>query len=116
LKPPIALLLIGGLLLAIAGTIDNSPASRKQSSLDAAGTAFRKYESAWRDAQKGLAERLERGEITSESDASKWFGSANAAAMKAAFQPLVETEYEAFGGDKWTAQSQAKFIRGYVNE
>lgn len=116
MKPPVALLLIGGLLLAIAGMLDGSPSSQRRPSLDAAGTAFRKYESAWRDAQKGLAERLERGEITSESDASNWFGSANAAAMKAAFQPLVETEYESFGGDKWTAQSQAKFIRGYVNE
>ena len=115
MKLPVALTLLGGVVV-ILGSMAGRPGAVKPPAEDPVGVAFSQYESAWRDAQRGLAERLERGEITTESEATKWFGSANAAAMKAAFQPLVDSEYEVFGGDKWTAASHAKHIRRYCRE
>jgi hypothetical protein len=45
--------------------------------VDDVSVAFLTYERAWRAAQKDLADRLDRGEITSEAMAAEWFGAAN---------------------------------------
>ena len=82
---------------------------------DDVAVAFRTYERAWRAAQGDLADRLERGEITSEAMAAEWFGAANAQARKESFLPLLRAESIGFGGDNWTAQKQAAWIRRYSN-
>jgi hypothetical protein len=82
---------------------------------DDVAAAFRAYERAWRAAQGDLADRLERGEITSEAMAAEWFGAANLQARKDSFLPLLRAESVAFGGDGWTAQKQAAWIRRYAN-
>jgi hypothetical protein len=82
---------------------------------DDVAAAFRTYERAWRAAQGDLADRLERGEITSEAMAAEWFGAANLQARKDSFLPLLRAESVAFGGDSWTAKKQAAWIRRYSN-
>jgi hypothetical protein len=82
---------------------------------DDVAVAFRAYERAWRAAQGDLADRLERGEITSEAMAAEWFGAANLQARKDSFLPLLRAESIGFGGDGWTAQKQAAWIRRYTN-
>ena len=82
---------------------------------DDVGQAFREYERNWRSLQRDLANRLDRGEITSEEQAAEWFGTANTEARRIAFTPLLRKEAEAFGGEKWTAKSHAAYIRRYFD-
>jgi len=105
---PALVAMIGGLLLLIPiGGGDVRPS-------DSVASAFDAYETLWRTAQGSLADRLESGEITSESAASDWFGEANKQARAVAFKPLLEAEYAVFGEEKWTAKKQAETIRGYA--
>lgn len=83
---------------------------------DPVGTAFSEHERLWRLAAGDLAKRLRSGEVKSEAAATEWFGAANREAQKRAFTPLVEAEYEQFGGDKWTAEKHAAALEGYANE
>jgi len=75
---------------------------------------FEAYRSAWIAAQQELARQLDGGAITSEAAATAWFRKANAAAMSSAFSPLANTEFDAFGGDKWTPKAHADYIRRYT--
>ena len=83
--------------------------------MDDVAVAFRQYEKAWRAAQGDLADRLERGEITSEAMAAEWFGAANAEARRIAFTPLLRLELSAFGGESWTAEKHSRYVRRYAN-
>ena len=82
---------------------------------DDVGQAFREYEKNWRSLQRDLANRLDRGEITSEEQAAEWFGTANTEARRLAFTPLLRKEAEAFGGEQWTAKGHAAYIRRYFD-
>jgi hypothetical protein len=83
--------------------------------MDDVSMAFAAYERAWRAAQGDLADRLDRGEITSEAMAAEWFGAANAEARRIAFTPLLRLESAAFGGENWTAEKHSRYIRRYAN-
>jgi hypothetical protein len=85
------------------------------SPVDDVGVAFREYERAWRAAQGDLADRLNRGEITSEAMAAEWFGAANQEARRIAFTPLLRLESAAFGGESWTPAKHGQYIRRYSN-
>jgi hypothetical protein len=109
---PCLLVLIGGAICLyprLAGGPADAPSS------DDAAVAFDRYETLWRDAQSALAEKLKSGEIKSEKDAGKWFAAANSAAMGIAFKPLLEQEADAFGGEQWTAEKHAEYIRRYAD-
>lgn len=82
---------------------------------DDVGVAFAAYERAWRAAQGDLADRMDRGEITSEAMAAEWFGAANQEARRIAFTPLLRLESAAFGGESWTAEKHSRYIRRYAN-
>ena len=82
---------------------------------DDVGQAFREYERTWRSLQRDLANRLDRGEITTEEQAVEWFGAANTEARRLAFTPLLRKEAEAFGGEQWTAKKHANYIRRYFD-
>lgn len=83
---------------------------------DDVAVAFLSYERAWRAAQGDLADRLDRGEITSETMAAEWFGAANAEARRIAFTPLLRLESAAFGGEGWTAEKHSRYIRRYAGK
>ena len=83
--------------------------------VDDVAVAFATYERAWRVAQGDLADRLERGEITSEAMAAEWFGAANQEARRIAFTPLLRLESAAFGGESWTPAKHGQYVRRYAN-
>lgn len=82
---------------------------------DDVGQAFREYERNWRSLQRDLANRLDRGEITTEEQAFEWFLAANTEARRIAFTPLLQAEQAEFGLEKWTAQKHAAYIRRYYD-
>lgn len=82
---------------------------------DDVSQAFREYETSWRSLQRDLANRLDRGEITSEEQAYEWFLAANTEARRIAFTPLLRKETEVFGVEKWTAKKHADYIRRYFD-
>lgn len=88
---------------------------QQQQPTDDVGQAFREYERNWRSLQRDLANRLDRGEITTEEQAAEWFGTANTEARRLAFTPLLRKEAEAFGGEQWTAKGHAAYIRRYFD-
>ena len=83
--------------------------------IDDVSQAFREYETSWRSLQRDLANRLDRGEITSEEQATEWFSAANVEARRLAFTPLLRKEAEAFGGELWTAKKHADYVRRYYH-
>jgi len=82
---------------------------------DDVGQAFREYERNWRSLQRDLANRLDRGEITTEEQAAEWFGAANTEARRLAFTPLLKAEAAVFGGEQWTAKKHADYVRRYFD-
>lgn len=82
---------------------------------DDVGQAFREYEKNWRSLQRDLANRLDRGEITTEEQAFEWFLAANTEARRIAFTPLLQAEQAEFGAEKWTAKKHANYIRRYFD-
>lgn len=114
-------LVVGGLLLwnQFSG---NSPAPKPDDVtpdpapvVDKSEQAFRDYERLWRIAQGELARKLRSGDIRTETQATEWFSRANNEALKTAFKPLADAEYERFGGEKWTAESHAKQAEEYAS-
>jgi hypothetical protein len=100
-------------ILTVTAAQTTPPDQRPQPPADDVAAAFRAYEAAWREAQGQLADRLESGEITSEKLAADWFGAANLEARKQAFLPLLRAESVVFGGEAWTAEKHAKYVRRY---
>jgi hypothetical protein len=100
-------------ILTVTAAQTTPPNNRPQPPADDVAAAFRQYEAAWREAQGQLADRLESGEITSEKLAADWFGAANLEARKQAFLPLLRAESVVFGGENWTAEKHARYIRRY---
>jgi hypothetical protein len=100
-------------ILTVTAAQTTPPDERPRPPADDVAAAFRAYEAAWREAQGQLADRLESGEITSEKLAADWFGAANVEARKQAFLPLLRAESVVFGGEAWTAEKHAKYVRRY---
>jgi hypothetical protein len=100
-------------ILNVTAAQTTPPDQRPQPPADDVAVAFRAYETAWRQAQNDLADRLDSGEITSEKLAADWFATANLEARKQAFLPLLRAEAVQFGGDNWTAEKHAQYIRRY---
>ncbi|MFN9294219.1 MAG: hypothetical protein ACK6EB_39560, partial [Planctomyces sp.] len=62
-----------------------------------------------------MAARRESGEITSENAAAEWFSVAGQEARKQAFLPLLRAESVVFGGEGWTAEKHARYVRRYAD-
>lgn len=82
--------------------------------VDKSEQSFRDYERLWRIAQGELARKLRSGDIKTETQATEWFSRANNEALKTAFKPLADAEYERFGGEKWTAEGHAEQAEEYA--
>ena len=102
-------------ILTVTAAQTTPPDDRPRPPADDVAAAFRQYETEWREAQGELADRLESGEITSEKAAADWFGIAGQEARKRAFLPLLRAESVVFGGDGWTAEKHARYIRRYAS-
>jgi hypothetical protein len=102
-------------ILNVTAAETTPPDGRPQPPADDVAAAFRAYEKSWRAAQGELADRLESGEITSEKAAADWFSVAGQEARKQAFLPLLRAESIVFGGEGWTAEKHARYIRRYAD-
>ena len=110
---PVMMLIGGILLLNGAGKVPDD--SQKQSNIsDVASVAFDNYEASWRKLQGEKAAKLRAGEFENEAKSTAWFLQQNGAALKAAFTPVLDAEFEAFGLDKWTAEKEAAVAERYV--
>lgn len=74
---------------------------------DMVDRAFEAQETAFRKLQSDKATRLRAGEFASESESVKWFESQYIDAKKKALNELLEFEYESFGMEKWSPESEA---------
>jgi hypothetical protein len=113
-KLPLALIasgLIGGLLLLGGGSGDDAKPSPKNDMVD---QSFRQYETLWRAIQLETAKKLEAGEFTTSQQVTSYRSLADGEALKKSRQPLVDAEFAAFGGEKWTADKAAKQFRSYA--
>jgi hypothetical protein len=102
-------------ILNVTAAETTPPDGRPQPPADDVAAAFRAYEKSWRAAQGELADRLESGEITSEKAAADWFSVAGQEARKQAFLPLLRAESVVFGGEGWTAEKHARYVRRYAD-
>jgi len=69
----------------------------------------------WRETQKGLAARLDSGEIDSEEEATKWFAATYGDSRRKNWLPLLVKEKDVFGAEKWTAADHSKYIKRYFD-
>jgi hypothetical protein len=81
---------------------------------DAVSNAFGQYETLWRAAQIEAAKKLESGEFTRSQQVTEYRALADGEAIKKTRQPLVDAEFADHGGEKWTAEKMAKYLRGYA--
>lgn len=114
MKLPLALIasgLIGGLLLLNGGKggyVKPSPTN------DIVAQSFQQYETLWRAIQLETAKKLESGEFTTSQQVTSYRSLADGEAIKKSRQPILDAEFAAFGGDKWTADKAAKQFRSYA--
>jgi hypothetical protein len=99
---------MGGVWSAGGIPIGPSPAPA-----DAVSKSFDEYETLWRAVQVAAADKLDSGEFTQSQQVTEYRSLADGAAIKQTRQPLLESEFAEFGGDKWTAEKASKVLRGY---
>lgn len=113
MKLPIALIasgLIGGLLLLNGGNGGAKPSPKN----DIVAKAFQQYETLWRAIQIETAKKLESGEFTTSQQVTSYRSLADGEALRKTRQPILDAEFAAFGGKKWTADKAAKQLRSYA--
>jgi hypothetical protein len=108
-----AALIVAGAVAGVyaAGGIEIGPSP---SPSDAVSVAFDQYETLWRAIQLETAKKLEAGEFTTSQQVTQYRSLADGEALKKSRQPLVDAEFAAFGGEKWTAEKAAKQFRSYA--
>lgn len=115
--------LVGGAkaaALVVAGAVagvyaaGGIPIGPSPSPSDAVSLAFDQYETLWRAIQLETAKKLEAGEFTTSQQVTQYRSLADGEALKKSRQPLVDAEFAAFGGEKWTAEKAAKQFRSYA--
>lgn len=109
------LMLIGGIMLMAGGNggggsvvPDVTPAS------DLAAKCFRDQEAGWRRTQGEKAVKLRAGEFANERASEAWFLSEYGKIVKEAWVPVLNAEFESYGGDSWTAEKEASIAEGYA--
>ena len=104
------LMLIGGILLLNGA--DKVPDD--QPGTDIATKAFDTYEAAWRKLSGERAGKLRAGEFANQKAGDAWFLRQNMTALEQAFTPMLNSHYEQFGGENWTADKEAAVWEGYA--
>jgi len=104
--------ILGGLLLIFGGG-ESGGETAPDGTPDAVDVAFGEYEKLWRATQVRCAEKLEAKEFTTSQQVTEFRSRADGEAIKKTRQPMLDAEFAAFGGDKWTAEKAAKYLREY---
>jgi len=82
--------------------------------VDAVSQAWDEYEKLWRAVQVRCAEKLESGEFTTSQQVTQYRSLADGEAIKASRQEMLKAEFADHGGEGWTAEKAAKYLRGYA--
>ena len=113
MKLPLALIasgVIGGILLLGGGKSSPGPSPAD----DIVAQSFSQYETLWRAIQIETAKKLESGEFTTSQQVTAYRSLADGEALRKTRQPILDAEFAAFGGEKWTADKAAKQFRSYA--
>lgn len=109
------LMLIGGIILMAVGNADNvAPVPDDTHVSDLAAKCFRDQEAGWRRTQGEKAVKLRAGEFANEKASESWFLSQYGKIVKEAWVPVLNAEFESYGGESWTAEKEASIAEGYV--
>jgi hypothetical protein len=106
-------ILAGGWLVLNPGGINIGPVNPDPPNSDAVTKAFDSYERLWRQLAGTAADRLEDGEMTTDSATRDFLSEGNRAARKVAFGEIAGREQELLGNGKWTVDGQVQVLRGY---
>ena len=107
----VALIVVGAVAgVWSAGGIEIGPGPKN----DIVAQSFRQYETLWRAIQLETAKKLEAGEFTTSQQVTAYRSLADGEALKKSRQPILDAEFAAFGGEKWTADKAAKQFRSYA--
>jgi hypothetical protein len=79
-------------------------------------SAFIGYRQLMADAWRDGADRLDRGELTTDRAAHDWIEERANLARQAAFAPIHQREQAALGDGKWTAEANARLWREFAEE
>lgn len=93
-----------------------APGPTPQPSRDLVVASFDLYERLWRETAAQTADKLERGELSSEAAAWQFIADRQGDIRKQAFEQIAQREQKFFtdaGG--WSAQNHAKLLRSYTN-
>jgi len=82
--------------------------------VDAVSQAWDEYEKLWRAVQVRCAEKLESGEFTTSQQVTQYRSLADGEAIKASRTELLKAEFADHGGENWTAEKAAKYLRRYA--
>ena len=74
---------------------------------DLVDSYFVAAEVSFRSLQGQKATKLRAGEFETEADSVKWFEGQFTDAKRIAVKPLLDYEYDQFGGEKWTPEGEA---------
>lgn len=106
------MMLIGGIMLLNGAGGSNEQEHDKSS--DIVAVAFDAYEASWRKLSGDRASKLRAGEFVNQKAGDAWFLQQNMKALEQAFTPMLNSHYEQFGGDQWSADKEATVWEGYA--
>ena len=108
-----AALIVCGAVAGIwgAGGIEIGPGPLPADSVSA---VFDTQETTFRSLSGERAEALRAGEIKSEAESAAWMSSRFIPKAEAAWIVLLTEEAKAFGGEQWTAEKEAAWIKRYA--
>lgn len=78
--------------------------------------AFANYGGLMTDAWRDGAERLDRGELTTDRAAYDWIDERARLARQAAFAPVHQREQAVLGDGRWNAEANARLWRAFADE
>ncbi len=94
-----------------AGGWQIGPESQKN---DLVSRVFDTQEAELRAAFGEQAVKLRAGEFATEKQAEAWMSERYQPKAEAAWMPLIEAHYAAYGGEQWNAEKQAATIERYA--
>lgn len=75
--------------------------------------AFDTYKRLWIDLNLKAAEKLDKGEFTTDTEVYDYLATGQEPARKIAFDSIAKKEQEALGDGKWTPELHSTILKGY---
>lgn len=109
---PLAMALLGGLLLIMGGNRDETPQRGKLTEID---IAYRSEADLLTVAMSGAIARLEDGRLTTDVETRDWLAEASKEAHNQAWKPVAERDAKAFG-DGWSKEKHVSRLREMIKQ